>query len=76
MTTMTRSAVRVLRSSGGSGPSGVVECAACGVALRPVDQVDTDVALGTFVQHHPDSPEAVHRLEVPAGWTPVTVLPD
>jgi len=75
MTTMT-SVIRVLRSSGGGGSGGVVECESCGVALRPVDEVDTDVALGTFLQHHPDSPEAVHRIDVPAGWTSVTVLPD
>jgi hypothetical protein len=70
------SVIRVLRSSGEGGSGGVVECASCGVALRPVDDVDTDVALGTFVQHHPDSPEAVHRPDVPVGWSPVTVLPD
>jgi hypothetical protein len=75
VTTLT-SVIRVLRSSGGGGSGGVVGCESCGVALRPVDDVDTDVALGTFLQHHPDSPEAVHRIDVPAGWTPVTVLPD
>jgi hypothetical protein len=70
------SVIRVLRSSGGGGPGGIVECASCQVSLRPVDEVDTDVALGTFLHHHPDSPEAVHRLDVPAGWTPVTALLD
>jgi len=75
MTTMT-SVIRVLRSSSDGGPGGVVECTSCEVVLRPVDEVDTDVALGTFLLHHPDSPEAVHRLDVPAGWTPVSDLPD
>ncbi len=70
------SVIRVLRSSSGGGSGGVVGCESCGVVLRPVDGVDTDVALGTFLQHHPDSPEAVHRPDVPAGWSPVTVLPD
>lgn len=70
MTTTMSSVVRVLRSSG-EGASGVVECPSCGVSLRPVDDVDTDVALGTFLQHHPQAPEAVHRLDVPGGWSPV-----
>jgi hypothetical protein len=66
---------RVLRSRGG-GASGVVECGSCGVALRPAPDVDEDVALGTFLQHHPAAPEAIHRMDVPAGWSAVTVLPD
>lgn len=74
--TTTTAVIRVLRSSGGGSAGGVVECSSCGVSLRPVEDVDTDVALGTFLQHHPDSPEAFHRLDVPAGWTPVTVLPE
>ncbi len=71
--TAATSITRALRSAGSGG---VVECDACGVVLRPVDDVDEDVALGTFLQHHPAAPEAVHRLDVPAGWSPVTVLPD
>ena len=63
----------VLRSS---APGGTVDCDTCGITLRPVEDVDEDVALGTFLQHHPASPEAVHRPDVPAGWSPVTVLPD
>lgn len=74
--TATTTVMRVLRSSGGGGPGGVVECDSCGVTLRPVEDVDEDVALGTFLLHHPAAPEAVHRPEVPAGWTPVVVLPD
>jgi hypothetical protein len=70
------SITRVLRSSGAGGSRGVVECTSCGVVLRPVADVDEDVALGTFLQHHPASPQAVHRDEVPAGWSAVTVLPD
>lgn len=66
----------VLRSSGADGSAGVVECEACGIALRPVEAVDEDVALGTFLQHHPASSEAVHRQDVPTGWSAVTVLPD
>lgn len=66
----------VLRSTGAGGSTGVVACDACGVAMRPVDDVDEDVALGTFLQHHPTSPEAVHRPDVPAGWSAVTALPD
>ena len=67
---------RVLRSSAAGGSGGVVECASCGVALRPATDVDEDVALGTFLQHHPAAPEAIHRSDVPAGWSAVTVLPD
>jgi hypothetical protein len=74
--TATTTITRVLRSSGDGGDGGVVECDSCGVALRPVDDVDEDVALGTFLHHHPASREAVHRPDVPAGWTPVVVLPD
>lgn len=74
--TASTSVVRVLRSSGTGDSGGVVECDACGIALRPVDDVDEDVALGTFLQHHPASAEAVHRADVPAGWSAVTVLPD
>ena len=74
--TATTTVTRVLRSSGAGGAGGVVACDSCGVALRPVEDVDEDVALGTFLHHHPASPEAVHRLDVPAGWSPVTVLPD
>jgi hypothetical protein len=73
-TTMT-TVTRVLRSNG-RGSGGVVECPSCGVTLRPVDDFDTDVALGTFLQHHPDAPGAVHRTDVPAGWSSVTVLPE
>lgn len=62
---------RVLRSS-----DGVVVCDTCGVALRPVELVDEDVALGTFLSHHPASPDAVHRPDLPAGWSSVTVLLD
>lgn len=75
MTTKMTAVTRVLRSSG-EGDGGVVECPSCQVTLRPVDDVDIDVALGTFLHHHPDSPDAVHRPDVPAGWSPVTVLPD
>lgn len=74
--TATTTITRVLRSSATGGPGEVVSCDSCGTALRPVQDVDEDVALGTFLQHHPVSPEAVHRLDVPAGWSRVTVLPD
>ena len=50
----------------------VVECAACGLVLRQVEDFDRDVALGTFFSHHPASPDAVHRPDVPAGWSSVT----
>lgn len=74
MTTTMTSVTRVLRSSG-QGAGGVVECPSCGATLRPVEDFDSDVALGTFLQHHPASFEAVHRLDVPGGWSPVTELP-
>ena len=70
MTTTMMSASRVLRSHG-EGRGGVVDCPTCDVRLRPVDDVDTDVALGTFLQHHPDAPGAVHRPDAPAGWAQV-----
>ena len=73
MTTTTTSVVRALRADGEG--SGVVACRSCGVTLRPVVDVDVDVALGTFLQHHPDAPEAVHRPDVPAGWSSVTDVP-
>lgn len=46
----------------------LAQCRHCGLALRQVDGFDPDVALGTLLQHHPASPEAVHRAGVPAGW--------
>ncbi|MCW2665787.1 MAG: hypothetical protein JWN57_749 [Frankiales bacterium] len=46
----------------------VARCSGCSIALRQVDGFDPDVALGTFLQHHPASTEAVHRPQVPAGW--------
>jgi hypothetical protein len=67
---------RALRSRDAGGAGEVVECASCGVALRPAPDVDEDVALGTFLQHHPVAPEAIHRFDLPAGWSAVTVLPD
>jgi hypothetical protein len=72
LTTITRA----LRSGAAGQSGGIVQCSSCDVALRPVPDVDEDVALGTFLQHHPTAPEAVHRRDVPAGWTTVTVLPD
>lgn len=53
-------------------PCTVVECAACGLVLRQLDDFDRDVALGTFFSHHPASPDAIHRQDVPAGWSAVT----
>ncbi len=47
----------------------VGECTVCGLVLEQVDGFDPDVALGTFLLHHPDSPQAMHRLDVPAGWS-------
>jgi hypothetical protein len=75
MTTMMMSVTRVLRSHG-EGSGGVVACPSCGVTLRPVDDFDIDVALGTFLQHHPDAPGAVHRPDAPAGWASVPLPPD
>jgi hypothetical protein len=46
----------------------VLECEACGVRLQQAS-ADRDVALGTYLQHHPVSPDAVHRPETPPGWT-------
>ncbi len=45
-----------------------VECASCGLHLAQIADFDRDVALGMFLQHHPMSPEAVHRPNVPPGW--------
>ena len=50
----------------------VVECAACGLVLRRLEDFDRDVALGTFFSHHPASPDAIHQHDVPAGWSAVT----
>jgi len=46
----------------------VGECAACGLVLEQVDGFDPDVARGTFLHKHPDSLQAVHQPDVPAGW--------
>jgi hypothetical protein len=46
----------------------VGECIACGLVLQQVDGFDPDVARGTFLQNHPDSQQAVHQTDVPAGW--------
>jgi hypothetical protein len=47
----------------------VGECTTCGLVLEQVDGFDPDVARGTFLHHHPDSPQAVHQPDVPAGWS-------
>ena len=53
------------------GPDGLLgECLPCHVRLAQLPEFDRDVALGTFLQHHPMSPHAVHRADVPAGWRP------
>ncbi len=46
----------------------VGRCEPCDQTLHPVEGFDPDVALGTFFQHHPNSDEAVHRPQLPAGW--------
>jgi hypothetical protein len=62
------------------GDSLLARCSSCGTELRQVDGFDPDVALGTLFQHHPESPAAVHRPVVPAGWRsgdqPETASPD
>ena len=62
--TMTHAATQVHRDERGLR----AQCTGCDLALRQVDGFDTDVALGTLFQHHPASPQAVHRPAVPAGW--------
>lgn len=47
----------------------VAECTACGLVLEQVEGFDPDVARGTFLHNHPDSPQAVHQPDVPAGWS-------
>ena len=47
----------------------VVECLPCGLRLSQHPGFDRDVAVGTFLQHHPSSERAVHRPDVPAGWS-------
>ncbi len=63
---------RIRRSADGDDPCVVVECASCGLVLRQLDDFDRDVALGTFFSHHPASPQAIHRHDVPAGWSAVS----
>lgn len=46
----------------------VARCEPCDERLHHVQGFDVDVALGTFFHHHPNSGEAVHRPQVPAGW--------
>jgi hypothetical protein len=46
----------------------IAQCSGCDLALRRTDGFDTDIALGALFQHHPASPEAVHRPTGPAGW--------
>lgn len=62
--TTEQSPIRVLRGA----EQLEVECTSCGLHLEQVADFDRDVALGTFLQCHPMSPEAVHRPDVPAGW--------
>ncbi len=45
-----------------------VKCTSCGLHLAQIADFDRDVALGTFLQHHPMSPEAVHLPDIPPGW--------
>jgi hypothetical protein len=61
---MSTGATQVQRDAAGR----LATCSCCGMALRQVDGFDPDVALGTLLQHHPQSPGAVHRPAVPAGW--------
>lgn len=67
--TVTASPTRIHRGADGL----VVECTSCGVALTQRPAFDPDVALGTFLQFHPPSPLAVHRPDLPAGWSPTPV---
>lgn len=56
-------------------PEGLVgECLPCDVVLVQLPDFDRDVALGTFLQHHPMSAQAMHRPEVPAGWQPAPLV--
>ncbi len=43
-------------------------CDACDLALQQRESFDRDVAIGTFLSHHPESPLAVHRYGLPDGW--------
>lgn len=53
-------------------PEGLVgECLPCRLVLVQRPDFDRDVALGTFLQHHPLSTYAVHRVDLPPGWQPV-----
>jgi hypothetical protein len=59
----------VLPAPSGTADAGTVRtCGTCEVVLHQVDGFDADVALGTFLLHHPDAAQAVHRAELPAGW--------
>jgi hypothetical protein len=49
----------------------VGRCSPCGLVLQQHEDFDRDIALGTFLQHHPQSPLAIHRPVTPAGWGPV-----
>ena len=53
----------------------VGECTTCGLVLEQVEGSDPDVARGTFLHDHPDSPQAMHRQDVPPGWS-VRAVPD
>ena len=48
----------------------VGRCQPCDQTLHHVECFDSDVALGTFFLHHPNSDVALHRPQVPAGWRP------
>jgi hypothetical protein len=47
----------------------VAECTCCDLQLTQIPAFDPDIALGMLLQHHPASPEAVHRPTVPPGWS-------
>lgn len=64
--TMTATATRISSDDGHL----VARCEPCGQTLRHVEGFDADVALGTFFHVHPSSGEAVHQLDLPAGWRP------
>ena len=65
MTFLSATATRI----GYGGDALTVRCDTCGLELTQRAEFDRDIALGTFLQSHPASPEAIHRPGLPAGWS-------
>lgn len=49
----------------------LARCRPCGLELQQQESFDRDIAVGTFLLNHPESPLAIHRQVLPDGWDEV-----